>query len=93
MTGHIKGLKKFQELPLKKMESTLQSMYNNKIDYELIDENELKLAKNDMIKQISYEAYGESAPQAILQMYTLWKKPLACIHWNFTNGKFSLQLK
>lgn len=42
--------------------------------------------KRDVTKLISYEAYGESSPQAILQSYTLWKRPLICFSWT-DNGK------
>ena len=49
----------------------------------------LRKAGDKVIKLMAYEAYGESLPQAILQAYTLWKRPFACfVNFDFDNCKY-----
>ena len=55
----------------------------NEINYNC----ELKTEKNAVTTLVSYETYGESYPQAILQAYTLWKRPAICLMLDYTNGK------
>ena len=50
---------------------------------------ELLKAKESVLKLIAYEAYAESSPQAILQFYTLWKRPWTCISLETTKGWIS----
>ena len=54
---------------------------------EINNDEELKTAKKSVTHLISYEVYGESTPQAILQAYTLWKRPTVCFGLNYYNGK------
>ena len=49
---------------------------------------DLRQAKKDVIKLITFEAYAESSPQAILQTYTLWKRPSQC--FSYTNGRITI---
>ena len=59
---------------------------NIDIERKMFEASELRKAKRRVTKLIAYEAYAESSPQAILQTYTLWKRPLACIKSDATNG-------
>ena len=50
----------------------------------------LRQAKKNVIKLISFEAYAESSTQAILQTYTLWKRPIHCLHLDTSNGNINI---
>ena len=66
--------------------STTIKKLNNVIERKKMEAPELKQAKTRVTKLIAYEAYAESSPQAILQTYTLWKRPRVCIKSDATNG-------
>ena len=57
---------------------------------EIDGDDKLKTQKNAVTKLITYEIYGESNPQAILQAYTLWKRPAICFSLDYSNGKTTL---
>ena len=46
----------------------------------------LQKEKQGVSRLISFEAFAEANPQAVLQTYTLWKRPLSCINLDRTNG-------
>ena len=66
--------------------STTIKKLNHVIERKKMEAPELKKAKRRVIELIAYEAYAESSPQAILQTYTLWKRPRACIKSDANNG-------
>ena len=66
--------------------STTIKKLNNVIERKKLEAPELKKAKKRVTKLIAYEAYAESSPQAILQTYTLWKRPRVCIKSDANNG-------
>ena len=71
------SLKNFFD-PINKIESEMKKQLLKGFKRDLLSNEELKDAKNDQLKLIAFEAYCESSPQAILQTYTLWKKPFSC---------------
>lgn len=79
----------FKELKFKetRLKERLNLFYDTKLASDKLHDKTLKSAQMDVVKIISFEAYCESSPQAIPQMYTLWKKPKACILWSSTIGK------
>ena len=74
------------------LEHRLKVIFRKKLDANHILDETLKKAKNDVVRTISFEAYCESCPQAILQMYTLWKKPIACFSWSSGSGKYRIYM-
>ena len=73
----------------KYVEDTMDVIYEemiSKIQKPLKLHDSLKQAKADVIKLIQFECYAESSPQAILQTYTLWKRPIQCLLLDTTNG-------
>ena len=96
----LQALKEFQHKTTFKMsnkvkitQSILNQVLSDELNNQRIKDPQLRAAKEQVIKLISFEAYCESSPQAILQMYTLWKKPQACFEWNFTTGKYKEIIK
>ena len=68
--------------------NAIRKYHTQKSNEKMIHEEKLglKKAKREILRLISYEAYAESSPQAILQATTLWKRPLTCITVNTGNG-------
>ena len=58
------------------------------IKEELENDEDLKRRMKKVTKLLRFESYCEALPQAILQAYTLWKRPLACFElFDFNNCK------
>ena len=78
---------------LDRLEKDFSGNIDEMITDEIKQDQELKDTEAKVIRLVSYEAYCESIPQAILQAYTLWKRPLACFKLDdFNNGKSLLSL-
>ena len=50
---------------------------------EIKNDGDLKKVREDVTRLVSYEANYESNPQSILQVYTLWKRPIKCYEVSF----------
>ena len=53
-------------------------------------DKDLCRTKDEVTALVKFEVYAESTPQAILQAYTLWKRPIQCFQANTSNCKFNI---